>query len=521
MADSETRPATLQELLRRAHPGQVALSCGDVQWSYGQLADEAGRLAAGLRARGLGPGDVLGLWLPSTSRWLLLHLACAMLGVATLSLNPRLGLQELADFLARARCKALACDGCMAAGAASALERLRAHAGGPLQLLIHAGGPQDQAAWDALPAQPGLAGEAVAADRPCIVLSSSGTTSRPKLIVHAQRHVALHAQDAARSLALDAGSRVLLALPLCGAFGYTVALAALAGGATLELHEGFEPVQAAQALHSRPVTHMFGTNDMLDRMIAPLPPHWRPRALRVFGHASFVPGLDDLPERAQRLGIHMVGCFGMSEVLALFAHQPVDAPLQRRAQAGGIPVSPGAEVRVRSLDGARLNPPLETGELELRGPHMMQGYLDDASATALAFTGDGFLRTGDLGYVQGDGGFTFVSRLGDVLRIGGFLVHPAEIEETVLAISGASACQAVAVVTDAGSRPVAFVIAGPGQTVDEDHIRQECQRRIARYKVPVRIFSVDHFPTITGPNGAKVQRNALRDLAQRLLSQEV
>lgn len=514
----ELPATTLHALLRRAPRDRAALHFGDAQWSYGQLADEAGQLAAGLRAHGLGPGDVLGLWLPSTPRWLLMHLACARLGVTTLSLNPRLGVKELVDFVDRARCKALVFDGRLGSGAEGALEQLRAQHAGSLRLWIDAG--EEAAAWDALHLRPGFAGDDAAADRPCIVLSSSGTTSRPKLIVHGQGPVALHAQDAARSFGLDAGGSTLLALPLCGAFGYTAAIMTLAAGATLVLHEAFDPARAAHALREQAIIHMFGTNDMLDKMTAPLPPHWRPRALRLFGHANFVPGLEDLPARAGALGIHMVGCFGMSEVLALFAHQAIDAPPQRRAQAGGIPVSHGVQVRVRSLDSGQPNPPMEPGELELRGPHMMRGYLGDAQATARAFTEDGFLRTGDLGHVNGDGGFTHLSRLGDVLRIGGFLVHPSEIEEAVLAVSGAQACQVVAVAWQGGSRPVAFVIAAPGQTVDEACIRAQCQHRIARYKVPIRIFSVDRFPSTSGPNGIKVKRNELRDLAQRLLAQE-
>jgi len=113
--------------------------------------------------------------------------------------------------------------------------------------------------------------------------------------------------------------------------------------------------------------------------------------------------------------------------------------------------------------------------------------------------------------------------VGDVLRIGGFLVNPAEIEESVIALSGASACQVVAVNASGSSRPVAFVLEPSGSAStrwDEEALKAQLQQQIARYKVPIRIFRVDTFPYTMGPNGKKVKRNELRDLAQRLLAQE-
>lgn len=556
------RPATLGGMLALAPADAIALTFEHQTLTYAQLREQVARMVGGLHGQGLRAGDVLGIWLPNTPRWLILHLACASLGVATLSLNLKLGVKELVSFIDRSQCKALAFDRGIAnahapagnappGGGAGFLEGnslaqvWQQHAGS-LQLIVdasvHAGGA-DAPGWPALARQmptaphraPGwIRWEALAAApmasmdgdpatlarSACIILSSSGTTSMPKLIVHSQSNVALHSQDAAAGFAIDGGSATLLALPMCGAFGYCATMATLAAGARLAMHEAFHPAQAADALRQQAITHMFGTNDMVDKMIAPLPADWRPRALRFFGHANFVPGLDELPARAQQLGIPMVGCFGMSEILALFAHQNPAAPLERRAQAGGFPITPGAEVRARLVETGALAAPMEPGELEFRGPNMMREYLGTPEATAQAFTGDGFLRSGDLGYVNGDGGFTHVSRLGDVLRIGGFLVNPAEIEEAVLNASGAGACQVVAVNAAGSSRPVAFVIPDAGKAVDESAVKARLQQQIARYKVPIRIFAVDAFPCTTGPNGTKVKRNELRELAQSLLAQE-
>ncbi|MEJ5029978.1 AMP-binding protein [Comamonas sp. MYb69] len=554
-APSSARANDVRSLLALGADDAPALQFGGSTHSYAQLRSQVQQCAHGLRQQGLVAGDVLGLWLPNTPHWLLLHLACAELGITTLSLNLKLGVKEISSFIDRSGCKALAFDratanalAVMNGAAASAasllpgnsLEQILAQQGGSLQCLIDASlGPahsnpgQMQVAGTALPIQPWQTLMAAPAtpqhpsacqgDQTCIILSSSGTTSQPKLIVHRQASVAQHAQDVAPGFGIDSGCRSLLALPLCGAFGYTAAMATLAAGACLVLHEVFDTARAAACLQHEPISHMFGTNDMVDKLIADLPAGWQPQALRFFGHANFVPGLDALPARALQYGIPMVGCFGMSETFALFAHQDPAAPLPRRAQSGGFPVCPQARVRVRNLETGALAEAQEPGELEFYSPTLMQQYLHDAQATQQAFTDDGYPRSGDLGYLNGDGGFTHISRLGDVLRIGGFLVNPAEIEESVMALCGASACQVVAVNASGSSRPVAFVLE-PSDSAerrwDEAAIKARLQQQIARYKVPIRIFRVETFPYTMGPNGKKVKRNELRDLAHSLLAQE-
>lgn len=554
-APSSARANDVRSLLALGADDAAALQFGSSTHSYAQLRSQVQQCANGLQQQGLAAGDVLGLWLPNTPHWLLLHLACAQLGVTTLSLNLKLGVKEISSFIDRSACKALAFDratanalAVMNGAAASAdsllpgnsLEQILAQQGGSLQCLIDASlGPPTSAAapmqaagtalqiqpWQVLMTAPATTQHSTACqgEQTCIILSSSGTTSQPKLIVHRQSSVAQHAQDVAPGFGIDSDCRSLLALPLCGAFGYTAAMATLAAGACLVLHEVFDTARAAACLQGEPITHMFGTNDMVDKLIADLPTGWQPQALRFFGHANFVPGLDALPARALQYGIPMVGCFGMSETFALFAHQDPAAPLPRRAQSGGFPVCPQARVRVRNLETGAIAEAQEPGELEFFSPTLMQQYLQDAQATQQAFTDDGFLRSGDLGYLNGDGGFTHISRLGDVLRIGGFLVNPAEIEEAVMALCGASACQVVAVNASGGSRPVAFVLE-PTDTADqrwdEAAIKAQLQQQIARYKVPIRIFRVETFPYTIGPNGKKVKRNELRDLAQSLLAQE-
>ena len=204
----------------------------------------------------------------------------------------------------------------------------------------------------------------------------------------------------------------------------------------------------------------------------------------------------------------------MSEVQALFAHQPDDAPAERRQIAGGVPTSPEAAVRVRDPESGRVLRPGESGEIEIRGPSLMIGYDGDAEATAEAFTADGWFRTGDLGRLDPWGGFVFETRMGDVLRLGGFLVSPAEVEAELQGDPSVDGAQAVSVADAAGTKAVAFVTLRPGAVFDEAALIARCKAALAGFKVPARIFRLDAFPRTTGPNGTKVQRRALREMAE-------
>ena len=143
----------------------------------------------------------------------------------------------------------------------------------------------------------------------------------------------------------------------------------------------------------------------------------------------------------------------------------------------------------------------------------MVGYYGNDAATAETITSDGYVRTGDLAELDGEGGFTFLSRMGDVLRLSGFLVNPLEIETHIQAVPGISACQTIAVPRPDGVRAAAFVILQTGAALDEAAVIAHCRQGLASYKVPVRVFAVTEFPVTPSPNGPKIQRARLRDMA--------
>ena len=147
----------------------------------------------------------------------------------------------------------------------------------------------------------------------------------------------------------------------------------------------------------------------------------------------------------------------------------------------------------------------------------MVGYYGNEAATAQAMTADGYVRTGDLAQLDGRGGFTFLSRMGDVLRLSGFLVNPLEIETHIQKLPAIADCQTIAVPRPEGVRAVSFVILKPGATLDEAATIAHCRHGLANYKVPLRVFAVDDFPKTPSPNGFKIQRGKLREMAERLL----
>ncbi|OFW97864.1 MAG: hypothetical protein A3D94_09090 [Alphaproteobacteria bacterium RIFCSPHIGHO2_12_FULL_66_14] len=147
----------------------------------------------------------------------------------------------------------------------------------------------------------------------------------------------------------------------------------------------------------------------------------------------------------------------------------------------------------------------------------MVGYYGNDAATAETITADGYVRTGDLAELDGEGGFTFLSRMGDVLRLSGFLVNPLEIETHIQSVPGISACQTIAVSRSEGVRPVSFVILDAGAALDEASVIAHCRRGLANYKVPMRVFAMPEFPVTPSPNGPKVQRAKLREMAEEFM----
>src|SRR5262245_48570903 len=416
-------------------PRATALIEGERAISCAELDCLGRRAAAWLRAQGIVAGDRVALWLVNRVEWLALLLGLSRVGAALVAVNTRFRSSELEYLLERSAASMLVCQpefrGIDFAAVLQGANPEAAKALKKIAVIGAAAGPiLGKPAWpvDFARHEPDQADESDP-EALALLFTTSGTTKGPKLVTHTQRSMVLHARRVARAHGFDREGATLLAhLPLCGVYGLDSTLAAFAGGAPAVLMETFDAPKAADLIRRHAVTHMYGM-DQHYRMLMKAAPGQDPfPSARIFGFGATQSGGNDLALEAWKRRVPLVGLYGSSEVHALFSLQALDLPVEKRIEAGGIPASaPEAEVRIRDVDSGRLLPPGETGEMEIRAPTNFSGYLNNPEATAAAVNADGFFRTGDVGYLRGDGSYVFLTRRGDAMRLGGFLVDPTEI----------------------------------------------------------------------------------------------
>src|SRR5215470_12135286 len=480
-----------------ARPGAATILWDDAMIPLGGLLDESRRVARGLADLGIGKGDRVALWLPNIPAWLALYFACARLGAIAVAVNPRFRSAEIADIVGRSGARLLALWpnfrridflgilGEVDRAALDRLERIIVYGGAePGGGRVHG---KPVIAYDALSTRPPF--ERDLGDGPVgsVIFTTSGTTSAPKFVLHDHYSVVSHAGAVAHSYGYDQPGTVLLqALPLCGVFGFCQAIAALAGGAVTILPPTFEAEGAASLIDRHAVTALNGTDELFARLLAVRAAAEPFRSVRACHFAAFNPTLAGIAAEAQQRGLSLSGLYGSSEAQAFFSRQRPEAPIEARARPGGFPVGEAYGIRVRDPDSGDLLRPGESGEIELCGPSLMAGYFGDDEATGRAVTDDGWFRSGDLGRLEGDGSFVFETRMGDVLRLGGYVIAPAEIEDYVRRFPGIAACEAVGAVGEGGLTAVAFVTLNPGAALDEAALHQFCAAGLARFKVPAR-----------------------------------
>lgn len=526
----DTLPALLAQRINTPSP---ALIDRGRAVSFGELGGESRRLARGLRRIGVRAGDCVALWLPNVPAWMASFLACAQLGAIAVSVNTRFRSHELADILQRSRARVLVFwpefkgidfTGILAGCDAGALDALNAI------VLYGEAGESGRATPAAVLGKPShsyaslcsgapLEEDASAPGAGCAIFTTSGTTRAPKFVLHDQRTVIAHAFDVARGFSIGADAVCLLAPPLCGVFGFCTAMAALAAGRPLVMAPAWDAERAARDIAEHRVTHATGTDEAVAQLLACAGAFDDGLAsLRFFGYAAFSPAQANIVQRADARGVKLVGLYGASEIQALFARQDERAPAAERMLAGGRPVDPAARMRARDPGTGAVLAHGMPGELEFLAPgSRMAAYHGNPEATREAFSDDGYYRSGDLGYTQPDGRFVYLTRIGDSLRLGGFLVSPAEIEAVVQEAPGIAACQVVGVQRAEGLAPVAFVLLQDGAVLDEAAVIARVAAKLARYKVPLRVFPLEAFPVTPGANATKIQKGRLREMAEALL----
>ena len=358
-------------------------------------------------------------------------------------------------------------------------------------------------------------------DLPVIFFTTSGTTKGPKLVVHTQKTLSEHVRHIAAGYQFGApGDALLTALPLCGVYGLDSALAAIAARMPVVLMDFFDVASASQLIKQHHITHIFGSDEMLRRFAEQNPEPIAFTSLKLFGFAAFSARFIELAQELIPRGFPMRGLYGSSEVHSLFSAQRPELSLEERVLGGGTPAAGAlASVRVRDPDTLDLCAAGLSGELEIKAPTLFKGYFNNPEATAQAFTEDGYFKTGDLGYLRGDGSFVYQSRMGDTMRLGGFLVDPAEIESVLAAQPDIESAQVVGVEINGQPRAVAFAIAKNKQCPpDMSATLKGVAKTLAAFKIPAHLWFVDEFPTTASANGQKFQRVKLREMALEKLA---
>ncbi len=519
-------PQTLTELLsRRVAAGGVALIDRDQPFSADALDDESRRVAQGLYDLGVRAGDRVAVWLPNVPAWLACFFAVARLGAITVAVNTRFRSIEIDDIVGRSGAKVLVYwpgyrgidfDVILRDAGVAALRDLKAivaygETGDPA--VSHDGLGHPVMAYHDLAQRAPYPRDHARPDLGCLIFTTSGTTKLPKFVLHHQASIASHAAEAARVFGYgDDGAVTLLTVPMCGTFGMSHALSPLAGARPLVMMPTFEAQTAADAITRYAVTHFPATGDIVAQLLAlsnePVP---YPSVRQVLGARA------GQARSAEARGLKLVGIYGSSEMQAVLSCQPLHLPPEQRETGGGKLITAATQVRARCVESGKILPHGERGEIEFKGPSCMMAYYGNPEATAAAFTDDGFFKSGDLGYTVGEGDYVFLSRIGDVLRLSGFLVNPMEIEAVLDAHPGVALSQVVGIDGLRGPMPVAFVLPKNGAAVDEAALIAHCKHQMANYKVPHHVLPIEAFPFTPSANGNKIQKAKLREMAAAAL----
>ena len=448
----------------RGRPAAPALAFRDIVLSWKDVEQRVLLVAGGLRARGVGPGDVVALQLPNTPEFVLSYLAIARLGALTCTLHmPYRGAE---------------------------VQALMRHSGARLAI----GLPQSKELFEGR----GIAfaelenleplgsdmGEPGPSD-PFLLLYTSGTTAAPKGVVHAYRTMLGNGRLSAPEHGLTEMSRVLCAAPLSHLYGLYSLHCAWAVGACTALLPAFKPDELGSTVENLKPTALWtapahvaacraaGAFERYD---------WSSLELAIVSGSIAAPSLIRyLAEKLPRCAVTQL--WGMTELQAGLYTRPRD-PLEMSATSAGRP-SPGTEVRLS-----------EEGELQVRGPSVFSEYYNNGEATNAAFTADGWFRTGDLGEARGEY-FAITGRSKDLINRGGVKLNPADVE--MLLDSHPKVLQSALVpMPDAvlGEKACVFIsLKNPGDPLSlEELVTYLMSKEIAKNKLPERLVIVAEMP---------------------------
>ena len=526
-----------REALVVAHQGR--------RYSYRQLQQDAHRLASALLRLGLKPGERIGIWSHNNAEWVLMQLATAKAGLVLVNINPAYRTAEVEYALNKVGCRALVTmprfktSDYLGMLRELAPEWAHARPGEPLQSqtlpqlqhaiwidvagegaeepgfmrfseLLASGDPQD----------PRLAQVArlLHPQDAINIQFTSGTTGFPKGATLTHRNILNNGFFIGEAMKLTEQDRLCIPVPLYHCFGMVLGnLAVLThGGCIVYPNDAFDALTVLQTVQAEKCTGLHGVPTMfIAELDHPDFAKYDLSTLRT-GIMAGSPCPVEVMKRVQA-DMNMAEvtiAYGMTETSPVSCQSSTDTPLDKRVSTVGL-VQPHLEIKIIDPDSGQTVPRGATGELCTKGYSVMQGYWGDDARTREAIDAEGFMHTGDLATMDDEGYVNIVGRIKDMVIRGGENVYPREIEEFLYRHPQIQDVQVVGVPDQKfGEELCAWIIAKPGQTLDEAGVREFCKGKIAHYKVPRYMKFVDAFPmTITG----KIQKFRIRELMQEEL----
>ena len=524
-----TAPNTVRALIEQAAQRwpQAVYACdveGRQHVTFAQLRAACAQVASLLRAAGSVPGDTVSLVMPNGLQTLRVLLGAMHGGWCVNPVNLLSQPEQMRYVLDHSDCRVVFASPEWAERVQAVLEGLPR----PVTLVVTA--PDDQALPNAQEAGHGAEtarAEPVEAPRAnsnlstsepartpspddlALLMYTSGTTGVPKGVMLTQANLAANARAISAEHALVPSDRVLAVLPLyhINAFAVTM-LAPLAHGGSLAMPPKFSAGAFWQQAVDAGCTWINVVPTMISYLLeGEAPPRQSTLAIRFCRSASSALPPEHLRAFEERFGIGVIETMGLTETVAPSFSNPLQAA-QRKL--GSVGRASGGQARV--VDSA-LQPVADgtTGEIVIRGPHVMRGYYKNDPATAEAFTPDGWLRTGDLGHRDADGFFFVTGRIKELIIKGGENIAPREIDEALLQHPAVLEAAAVGIPDrHYGQEILVCIVPREGMACTEADLRAFCLEKLGRYKTPGVFRFVTELPR--GPSG-KVQRLKLVDLA--------
>jgi malonyl-CoA/methylmalonyl-CoA synthetase len=469
------------------------------QFSYGDLVAQAGRVASVLRDNGVAPGDRVVVQVEKSVQALTLYLATIKAGAVFLPLNTAYTLTELKYFIADAEPVLVVCD-------PAKVEEIRpiATATGASVLTLDAMG-RGALTDAASTASSDFETVSRGGDDLAAILYTSGTTGRSKGAMLTHDNLASNALTLVEHWRFTAEDVLIHALPIYHTHGLFVASnVTLFARASMVLMPSFDADQIVERMKS--ATVLMGVPTFYTRLLAhPSLGRESTHHMRLFISGSAPLLAETHRAWAERTGHAVLERYGMTET-----NMNTSNPYEGERVPGSVgPALPGVRVRVTDPDSGREIPPAEVGMIEVKGPNVFKGYWRLPEKTKEEFRTDGFFVTGDLGKIDARGYLHILGRGKDLVITGGFNVYPKEVEDVIDAAPGVLESAVIGVPhADFGEGVAAVVVPAPGTEIDESSIRRFLGGRLAKFKIPRRVFIVKELPRNAM---GKVQKNVLRD----------